>query len=236
MFNKSSSEDEYKDYFELRGWGNSNICEHFWYYDELRSKLSLQKGQKVLEIGFGDGRFLEWCRSRELISFGVELLEAAISKARALNHEVFLGPFTSSTLRAGQIFDLIVAFDVVEHLTVSEIRQLLRDTLHHLTLGGRYVFRFPNGNSPFVGPTQSGDITHRTLVSPGTIESIAKPLGLTVERAFNDRMLPPGALSRAKRRLVYGMRGAIETVIGLAYFGRPMPLDPNVFVVVTRSI
>jgi SAM-dependent methyltransferase len=227
-------DEGYDAYFESRGWAKTTSTGTFWYYDGLQEKIGFAKGQKILEIGFGDSRFMDWSRSRGLMPVGVEILEAALDKGRALGHEVFPGPFTPATLKPDRLFDVIVAFDVVEHLTVSEIRQLFRDTLPHLLPGGRYLFRFPNGNSPFVGPTQNGDVTHRTLVSPAMIEEITKPLGLKVERAFGDRMLPPGLAARVKRRLAYALRSAVEALIGFAYFGRILPLDPNIFVIVGR--
>ncbi len=188
----------------------------------------------MFEVGFGDGRFLDWCKNRGLKPAGVEILDAALEKARSLGHEVFGGPFDGSTLEPDRLFDVIAAFDVMEHLTISEMRKLFKDSLPHLALEGRYLFRFPNGNSPFVGPTQTGDITHRTLVSPGLIDDLVKPLGLRVVSTFNDRFFPPGVLSRLKRAPAYALRGVIESAIGLAYFGRILPLDPNAFAVVAR--
>lgn len=189
----NSVSENYENYFELRQWDKNTSEENFWYYDQLKVVIGLGGNKRVLEIGFGDGRFLDWCRARQLVSTGIEILPAALAKARISGHEVFEGPMTASTLPEDRRFDVIAAFDVVEHLTVSEIRQLFRDTFLHLAPNGVYLLRFPNGNSPLVGHTQTGDVTHRTLVSPGLIEDIVMPLGLKVERAFNDRMLPRGA-------------------------------------------
>jgi SAM-dependent methyltransferase len=225
----------YQGYFEARGWDTTSSADNLWYYDGLQPRLGLSAGQKLLEIGFGDARFLDWSRSRGLTPAGVEILDEALAKARRLGHEVFAGPLTATTLGPDRRFDVVVAFDVLEHLTVPEIRQLFRDTLPHLAPDGRYIFRFPNGNSPFSGPLQCGDPTHCTLVSPGMVGAIAAPLGLEVERSFNDRVLPPGFAARTRRRLVYALRGMIETVLGFAYFGRVIPMDPNVFVIVRRT-
>jgi SAM-dependent methyltransferase len=235
MSEKVITPNDYENYFESRNWTNTNSAENFWYYDQLQIQVGLPRGSRVLEIGFGDARFLDWCQSRGLVPVGVEILDVALQKARRLGHEVFLGPFSRSTLPVDRQFDIIAAFDVVEHLTVHEIRQLFRDTLPHLAPDGKYILRFPNGNSPFVGAIQTGDITHRTLVSPGTIEDVVRPLGLSVTRSLNDRMLPQGALPRVKRLLSYTLRSVIETVIGFAFFGQRLPMDPNIFVVVKRS-
>lgn len=227
-------ENDYASYFEARNWGQANSEANFWYYDGLRKIVPLLAGASVLEIGFGDGRFLDWCVSRKLKPVGVEILQAALDKAHSLGHKVYLGPFSPATLPGDHIVDLIAIFDVIEHLTINEIRQLLKDLLPHLAPNGRIVLRFPNGNSPFVGPVQTSDITHRTLVSPGTMLDICTPLNLQIQHAFNDRMLPPGLGPKLRRRLAYALRSVIEAVISRAYFGAAMPLDPNVFVVLGR--
>ncbi|HUC17812.1 MAG TPA: methyltransferase domain-containing protein [Acetobacteraceae bacterium] len=229
-----NSESEYEGYFEARSWGQTTSEQHFWYYDGLTRHLRFAKGAGVLEIGFGDGRFLDWCRSRGLAPVGVEIQEAAVAKAVALGHEVYKGPFSSSTLAPGRQFQMIVCLDVLEHLTINEIRELFRNTISHLAADGRYLVRFPNGNSPFVGPHQFSDSTHKIVLTPGMMQQLTKPLGLQVEHAFNDRILPGPFVKQCRRRLAYGLRSTFEAVIGLTYFGHIVPLDPNVFVILTR--
>jgi hypothetical protein len=170
-----------------------------------------------------------------LATVGVEIQRAAVARAAALGHEVHMGPFSGTTLAADRRFEVIACLDVLEHLTISEIRKLFRNTISHLAEDGRCLLRFPNGNSPFVGPVQCSDITHRTLLSPGMVEEIARPLGLRVERTFNDRILPATFIGRCRRLLTYRLRRMIGAVIGLACFGRVLPLDPNVFVILAPA-
>jgi cyclopropane fatty-acyl-phospholipid synthase-like methyltransferase len=235
MSNSIGIEDPYQGYFEARKWDTSTSAEHFWYYDTLMKRVGFGEGQAVLEIGFGDSRFLDWCRNRKLSSVvGLEIQEAAVAKAKALGHEAYMGCLADGIIAAGRKFHIIACFDVLEHLTVSEIRTFFRDSLPYLSDDGRYLLRFPNGNSPFVGLTQCGDPTHRTLISPQLIEEIVKPHGLVVERAFNDRILPVRSVQRLRRRVTYGLRSVIEAVVCAAYFGRMIPLDPNVFLTLRR--
>jgi hypothetical protein len=41
----------------------------------------------------------------------------------------------------------------------------------------------------------------------------------------------PRGLRGMKRRAVYGVRNIIEIVLGFTYFGKRVPMDPNVVVV-----
>jgi hypothetical protein len=224
----------YDGYFEARDWSRDVSAENYWYYDELRARCPIAAGSHVLEIGFGDGRFLDWCKARSITPVGVEILDQALNKACALGHEVHAGPFTPDTLQPERSLDLIAMFDVAEHLTTAQLTTLLGDTLPHLATGGKYLLRFPNGNSPFVGPIYRSDITHVNLLNAEAIGQIARPLGLRVSDEFNDRLLPPGFVPRLKRRMTYGLRAVLQAVIGFAYFGRNLPLDPNVYVVLER--
>lgn len=231
----AASRPDYTGYFEARGWDRNVSAENFWYYDEMNRHTVIPAGARVLDIGFGDGRFLDWCAHRKMVPAGVEILDAALAKASAFGHDVARGPFTSSTFEPGRIFDVIACFDVIEHLTTEDLRMLLSDTLPHLAQGGRYIFRFPNGNSPFVGPVYNSDVTHLALRTPEAVDGIGRSLGLKVEVAFNDRLLPPGGVQRARRRITYALRSLIESIVCLAYFGARRPLDPNVFVVLGRA-
>lgn len=57
-------------------------------------------------------------------------------------------------------FDLIVAFDVLEHLQNTELDLLLKEVSTKLKDGGLFLARFPNGDSPFSSFIQNGDPTH----------------------------------------------------------------------------
>jgi 2-polyprenyl-3-methyl-5-hydroxy-6-metoxy-1,4-benzoquinol methylase len=226
---------EYVGYFEARGWDKDVSEQNFWYYDDLNRRVGISAGAKVLDVGFGDGRFLDWCAHCGILSAGVEILKPAIAKAKALGHDVVHGPLQTGTFDPGRTFDLIACFDVIEHLTTEELRALLTASLPHLAKDGRYLFRFPNGSSPFVGPVYGSDPTHRSLLTPEAIAGLVKPFGLMLQDTFNDRILPKKGLARFRRRFSFALRALIERVVCIAYFGTRMPLDPNVFVLVGRA-
>jgi cyclopropane fatty-acyl-phospholipid synthase-like methyltransferase len=230
----ASKQSEYDGYYSEKGWDRVDSSDSFPYWDQLVSRFKLTKGASVLEIGFGAGGFLDWCKHRKISTTGVEILDPALENAAAHGHKVFPGPFSSTTLDPSQKFDTIALFDVLEHMTIQEIKQLFSDTLPHLKDDGNYILRFPNGTSPFVGWIHTGDITHRTLLSPHTVDKLAKPYGIVVADIFNDRTLPSGFVAAVRRRLAYAIRDHLEIVIGYAYYGRRMPMDPNVFLILTK--
>ncbi len=111
---------------------------------------------------------------------------------------------------------------------------LLTAALGLLGPDGRILLRFPNGQSPFSGLYQNGDLTHVSRFTPASLRQLAEPCGLELAGAFNHRSMPPG-LRALKRRAAYWVRDMVETVLGLVYFGRRVPLDPNIVVVLRRK-
>jgi hypothetical protein len=122
---------------------------------------------------------------------------------------------------------------VLEHLSLDDLKDILRLAKTILKPGGSLIAQFPNGASPCSLRSQSGDYTHVKPLSPSAMRQIAEPLGLRLTGSFNPRSLPPGFLHRLRRRLVYLCRDFIEIALGMIYFGNRMPLDPNVTVVLS---
>lgn len=129
-------------------------------------------GRSVVEIGYGAGRLLSWLRSEGYDVAGAEIQPELLEAAAAAGFTVFdlrAGP--ASALWAAPV-DAFVAFDVLEHLTVPEIVEMLVLMHRSLRPGGRIVIRVPNGRSPFGLAFQADDLTHRTTLTPGTLAQI----------------------------------------------------------------
>ena len=63
------------------------------------------------------------------------------------------------------IFDLITAFDVVEHLTRDELLEFLCLVHGRLKPRRSLILQLPNGDFPFVGSIFYGDATHETCLT-----------------------------------------------------------------------
>lgn len=92
----------------------------------------LLKSQNVLDIGCNDGSFLDDARSFGLKTSGVEYSREARSFCSAKEHKVF-----SALDEVDSSFDLITAFDLVEHL--YDISIFLTKCKDLLAPGGRIV-------------------------------------------------------------------------------------------------
>ncbi len=87
-------------------------------------------------------------------------------------------------------FDLIVGFDVLEHLTVDQLKDLFAQSKMLLKDNGIMLFRFPNADS-FVGlASQNGDFTHLTAIGKLKLHQIITPLDLRIDN-FESAIIYP---------------------------------------------
>jgi len=194
------------------------------------------RGKRVLEIGFGNGRFLAWAKAQGASVAGTEIHDGLIAWAREKGFDAL--PASLEALVAAQRrFDVVVAFDVFEHWSKQELIANLQHVRALLDDGGVLLARFPNGQSPFGRLHQYGDITHQTVLSSSAVEQLAGMTGFAVVHVRNAQRVPArgDAWSVLKFRWRRWRRGRIERALGKLYgYGR-LPLDPNLTAVLRKA-
>jgi SAM-dependent methyltransferase len=174
------------EYLEWKGWepqnfGKLTIGDCRYYNAQLKRtgiSPSAEGPLRVLEVGFGNGRFLAYARKRGWKISGTELNSELVELAKRNNFDATctddLGEFGANE------FDLIVAFDVLEHIEQRAILDFVRQILRILKPSGAFLARFPNGDSPFGLYHQHGDFTHVSVIGSGKVEYLARQLQATV--------------------------------------------------------
>jgi SAM-dependent methyltransferase len=107
----------------------------------LMRRLGLPAGGRVLDVGCAAGAFLEVAAAAGWEATGVELGAPLVRAARRRGLDVREGPLTAAGL-AGERFDLITFWDVLEHL--PDPREELRLARELLAPGGVVAASFPN--------------------------------------------------------------------------------------------
>lgn len=97
------------------------------------------EGGTLLDVGFGDGRFLEVAGRLGWKTMGTEIALSAASEA-AGSYRRIVGDLEA--VREGPIFDVITFFDVLEHL--REPADVVRQAGARLREGGLIVITMPN--------------------------------------------------------------------------------------------
>jgi 2-polyprenyl-3-methyl-5-hydroxy-6-metoxy-1,4-benzoquinol methylase len=94
-----------------------------------------------LDVGCGNGDFLELAKKAGWEPFGVEPSDGAANFARSRGLDVVCGTLESAGYAAG-LFDVVTMWDVLEHL--PEPRRAAEEVHRLLTAGGFLVIRVPN--------------------------------------------------------------------------------------------
>jgi SAM-dependent methyltransferase len=116
----------------------------------------------VLEIGFGNGAFLSYCRAQGWNISGTELGAELVRAGKAAGFDARHADELDTI--ADHSVDLIAAFDVLEHIPQDDVVEFLSALSHKLRSGGHLLLRFPNADSWLGNPMQNGDPTHVTAI------------------------------------------------------------------------
>lgn len=149
-------------------------------YEELLGIFEkYRKTNNILDVGCGDGHFLEVAKKKGWNVSGTEYDPVACDVCREKGIKIFNGKITA--MESGKKFDIITSFEVLEHIQdgkddVKFIRELLRDD-------GVFYFTTPNFNSCsrkwLKGKwTVIGYPEHLTYYTPFTIHDLLLHSGL----------------------------------------------------------
>jgi SAM-dependent methyltransferase len=183
MTNKEKDSDAIKfneqygiDYLSWKKWGpgfaRPTKAEFAYFSSEIfRLDNNLPKSVKALEIGFGNGVFLGYAQRIGWDICGTEINEALVGIALQSGynavHTADLLQFSDNT------FDIIVAFDVLEHIPQEYLPKFILEVKRVLQVDGFFIARFPNGDSPLGLVHQNSDVTHVTAIGSGKIRYYA---------------------------------------------------------------
>lgn len=183
-------------------------------------------GKRVLEIGFGSGSFLRWAADRQAKVVGCELIEPICVAGRERGYDTRYGDIHATLDPSQESFDLVVAFDVLEHIPPTELIDFLKFIRSVMSHGALLLVRVPNGQSPFGLINQYGDMTHINVLSKGRFEQLAPMVPL--ELMYCRNAFRVGMSGNHWQEIIrFKLRDGINALIAKAYSLGSTPLDPN---------
>ena len=152
----------------------------------------------VLELGCGHGAFLYamheagYKRAR-----GVDWADEQVRAARDLGIAGVEQGDVMSALAATAIgsVDVVVTFDLIEHLTKGELVTLIDEVRRVLRGGGRWIIHAPNAEAPFGARMRYWDFTHELAFTRSSITQLLKASGFSSVRCHEDEPVPHGIRS-----------------------------------------
>ncbi len=217
------------------GFGQLRKGDAAYFRSECAGLIRRTTVRKVLEIGFGEGSFLGFCKAQGWAVTGVELNQQLVSIAREAGFEAI----SSDDLARmpGGSFDLIAAFDVAEHIPPDQILPFLAQLKALLSPDGRILLRFPNADSWLGNVNQHGDVTHVMQIGYLKLVYLAQQSGMVIEefRAERRRGFASGVAHGMHMLVSEPLRRAIGFVLKAIYFPRtPVVLSAANVVAVLR--
>ena len=129
------------------------LQEYPWYYLHNKWEYDLvikyiKRNMNVLEIGSGEGYFLNKLKELGINGIGLEKNENAIEIANKNGLNVINDPIEEYSQRFMNKFDIVCSFQVMEH--VYNIKSIIESSLALLKDDGLLIICVPNNNS-FIG-------------------------------------------------------------------------------------
>lgn len=234
----------YENYEITQGWDEAAFgaftSEQAAYYSAELKRIELLSlpDLHVLDVGFGNGAFLGWCRDRGWKCDGVEVNERLITRASKHGFVTTKNVDDFSFDSIKNPFDLITAFDVLEHIERESLVGFLSSLRNICNPQTLLIVRFPNGDNPFSMPIQNGDVTHTTSIGQMMLRQVAQLAGFEVI-ALGGPCQPVQGTSMSRRLLIAvgnPIRWAVGTVIRHLFMGgMPVTFSPNLLAVLRRS-
>lgn len=203
------------DYISWKKWdqeefGKLTYGGEFYFNQFFRKYKLLKKNKKILEIGFGNGGLLGYLKKHSNELIGVETNTILVSRAVENGYGAFAGLVWEVSELDDKKFDLIFAFDVVEHMSVGDLKSFFSWVAKHLDAYGSLILRFPEGASPLGLAYQHGDFTHATILTRNKLISLCDINELTLI-SYDDEYL------RSDKLCSYGLIGKFFLLILQAY-------------------
>jgi len=182
----------------------------------IRDHFPPDKQARVLDLGCGHGTLLYFARQegyRNIMGVDVSAEQVAAAHHMGIT-EVQCGDLmdTMQSLPDGSQ-DVVVAFDVIEHFTRSELLCFVDEVRRILCEGGAWIIHTPNGGSPFIGRIFHGDFTHEQAFTVTSMNQLLLASHFKSVQCYEDLPVAHGLKSGIRRVLWKGIRSVLQFCI-----------------------
>ena len=171
-----------------------------------------ERDSAILELGCGHGAVLYALQQAGYRNAsGVDGSPEPVKAARQLGLQGVKQGDLMSTLAAAEpgSFDVVVAFDVIEHFTKDELIPLVDEVRRVLRPGGRWIIHTPNAEGPFSARMQNWDFTHELAFTRVSLNQLLRSSGFDRVDCFEDRPVPHGLKSVIRALLWHLIRAGL---------------------------
>lgn len=174
------------DESSIKRWGQA----YKWY---LQGWFPSDPSAKIAELACGQGRLLSFLISEGFKDISaVDISPDQVKIARGILPSVDHGNVLEWLATKDNYFELIVALDLIEHLSKDEVLLFLERCFRAIQPGGRLILQTPNADSPFGIQLRYGDLTHELIFSPDLLGYLLRQAGFEQVSAREQGPVPVG--------------------------------------------
>jgi 2-polyprenyl-3-methyl-5-hydroxy-6-metoxy-1,4-benzoquinol methylase len=167
---------------------------------------NLKRDINILDIGCGNGDFLVYLRSKYFLNlYGVDVSQEQIDLASQNKlTNVVQGDLMDYAKNAPDaFFDVIIAKDILEHLTLQELFTLGKELKRVLRMGGTIIGHVPNANGVFGMKIRYGDLTHVQAFNEKSLNQLFKTIGFDEIKVVEDKPMSSGLFKSVARNILW---------------------------------
>ncbi len=182
----------------------------------VRRHFPANRDVRILELGCGSGELIAYLHAQGYCHVtGVDTSTEQVALARGLGRETIeqADVFDALHQRPSSSLDVVVAFDVVEHLSKPEVLPLFEEVCRVVAPGGRFLIHTINGESPFFGRIRYGDFTHEVAFTSRSMRQLLLYAGFTRIDSYEDTPVVHGLTSFGRAFLWQVIRSALRIVL-----------------------
>jgi 2-polyprenyl-3-methyl-5-hydroxy-6-metoxy-1,4-benzoquinol methylase len=200
------------------------------------------KNTRILDIGCGMG-FLMLALKKSGYQFtnGIDTDEQQVASCKQKNLDVTLVKDSTEFLKvnAGK-YDLITAFDLLEHIPASNQIDFVKNIYQSLSTGGMFIATVPNANSVLASRNRYIDHTHHVLFTEISLDFVLYNGGfreIVIEPL--DYIIPSASFRSFLHRTLlryFRFRRRLEMIAELGTtWGKKIPLSFNIISKATKK-
>lgn len=158
----------------------------------------------ILDLGCGHGTFLYFlARAGYMRAVGVDTSSEQIGKAHEFGITTAQCEPAFEYIRSlrSESLDMVLLFDILEHLEKQELFDLLDEVHRVLRPGSMCLIHVPNGEGLFGMRIRCGDMTHIQAFTPNSARQMLMATGFSEVGCFEERPVVHGLTSLIRRAL-----------------------------------
>lgn len=192
----------------------------------------------MLDVGCGYGSLVQVLVQQGYHNvLGIDLSEEQVEKAYSLGiKNVYQTDVFAFFEDNNTFYDCIVALDLIEHFSKTELLELLRQIRQKLSPQGYAIFRTPNTDGLFGSVYAYGDYTHETLLNCNSAIQLMRSAGFGEVNVMPSKIIVRGFLKKILQRVSYALMTTVarSVLFATGRSTRNVIFTPNMLIKVSK--